>query len=70
MVSSQNCVPECGDALWIDLYPQAGLEKAVRRPAVVLYSLLEFFDPPGGRAREVQVSIPSSYIIFNCDVAN
>ena len=36
MVSSQNYVPQCGDAVWITLNPQAGHEQAGRRPAVVL----------------------------------
>lgn len=29
-------VPERGDAIWINLHPQAGHEQAGRRPAVVL----------------------------------
>lgn len=29
-------VPERGDAVWIDLNPQAGHEQAGRRPAIVL----------------------------------
>lgn len=29
-------VPECGDAVWITLDPQAGHEQAGRRPALVL----------------------------------
>jgi mRNA interferase MazF len=36
MVSSQTCVPKCGDLVWITLNPQAGHEQAGRRPAVVL----------------------------------
>ena len=36
MVSSRTYVPECGDAVWITLNPQAGHEEAGRRPAVVL----------------------------------
>lgn len=36
MVNSQNYIPQCGDAVWITLNPQAGHEQAGRRPAVVL----------------------------------
>ena len=36
MVGSLTYVPECGDAVWITLNPQAGHEEAGRRPAVVL----------------------------------
>jgi len=36
MVSSRAYVPQCGDAVWITLNPQAGYEQAERRPAVVL----------------------------------
>ncbi|MDP2718539.1 MAG: endoribonuclease MazF [Dehalococcoidia bacterium] len=36
MVSSRAYVPQCGDAVWITLNPQAGHEQAGRRPAVVL----------------------------------
>ncbi len=36
MVSSQAYLPQCGDAVWINLNPQAGYEQAGRRPAVVL----------------------------------
>lgn len=36
MVSSQTYVPQCGDAVWITLNPQAGYEQAGRRPGVVL----------------------------------
>ncbi|MEK7354749.1 MAG: type II toxin-antitoxin system PemK/MazF family toxin [Chloroflexota bacterium] len=36
MVSSRTYVPQCGDAVWITLNPQAGHEQAGRRPAVVL----------------------------------
>jgi len=36
MVSSRAYVPQCGDAVWITLNPQAGREQAGRRPAVVL----------------------------------
>ena len=36
MVSSQNYIPQCGDAVWITLNPQAGREQVGRRPAVVL----------------------------------
>jgi len=36
VVSSQNYIPQCGDAVWITLNPQAGHEQAGRRPAVVL----------------------------------
>ena len=31
-----NYIPERGDAVWINLNPQAGYEQAGRRPAVVL----------------------------------
>ena len=33
---SSTFVPERGDAVWIDLNPQAGHEQSGRRPAVVL----------------------------------
>ena len=36
MVNSQAYIPQCGDAVWITLNPQAGHEQAGRRPAVVL----------------------------------
>ena len=36
MVSSQNYIPHCGDAVYITLNPQVGHEQAGRRPAVVL----------------------------------
>lgn len=36
MVSPRTYVPDCGDAVWINLNPQAGHEQAGRRPAVVL----------------------------------
>jgi mRNA interferase MazF len=36
VVNSSTYVPKCGDAVWINLYPQAGHEQAGRRPAVVL----------------------------------
>src|SRR3972149_2483431 len=36
MVSSQDYIPQYGDAVWITLNPQAGHEQAGRRPAVVL----------------------------------
>lgn len=36
MVSSRTYIPQCGDAVWITLNPQAGHEQAGRRPAVVL----------------------------------
>ena len=36
MVNSQTYIPQCGDAVWITLNPQAGHEQAGRRPAVVL----------------------------------
>ena len=36
MVSSQNYIPQCGDAVWITLNPQAGREQVGRRPAAVL----------------------------------
>jgi len=36
MVSPRTYVPQCGDAVWITLNPQAGHEQAGRRPAVVL----------------------------------
>ncbi|MCY3973575.1 MAG: endoribonuclease MazF [Candidatus Dadabacteria bacterium] len=39
-------VPKCGDAVWINLNPQAGHEQAGRRPAVVL-SPLEYNDKVG-----------------------
>ena len=29
-------VPDRGDAVWIDFYPQAGHEQAGRRPAIIL----------------------------------
>ncbi|CAN5311298.1 endoribonuclease MazF [soil metagenome] len=34
-----NYVPERGDAIWINLDPQAGHEQAGRRPAIVLSPL-------------------------------
>jgi len=36
MVSSRDYVPQCGDIVWITLNPQAGHERAGRRPAVVI----------------------------------
>ncbi len=36
MVNPRAYVPQCGDAVWITLNPQAGHEQAGRRPAVVL----------------------------------
>ena len=36
MVNSQDYIPQCGDAVWITLNPQAGHEQAGRRPAVVI----------------------------------
>jgi mRNA interferase MazF len=36
MVNSKAYVPRCGDAVWINLNPQAGHEQAGRRPVVVL----------------------------------
>lgn len=36
MVNSQTYIPQCGDAVWITLNPQAGHEQAGRRPAVIL----------------------------------
>ena len=36
MVKPRAYVPECGDAVWITLNPQAGREEAGRRPAVVV----------------------------------
>jgi len=36
VVNSQTYIPQCGDAVWITLNPQAGHEQAGRRPAVVL----------------------------------
>jgi mRNA interferase MazF len=36
MVNSQVYIPQCGDAVWINLNPQAGHEQAGRRPAVVV----------------------------------
>ncbi|MCL2678729.1 MAG: endoribonuclease MazF [Dehalococcoidia bacterium] len=36
MVTSRPYVPERGDAVWIDMDPQAGHEQSGRRPAVVL----------------------------------
>jgi len=32
----KNYVPERGDAVWLEFDPQAGLEQAGRRPAVIL----------------------------------
>jgi mRNA interferase MazF len=31
-----NYIPDRGDVVWIDMYPQAGHEQAGRRPAIVL----------------------------------
>jgi mRNA interferase MazF len=36
VVNSQDYIPQCGDAVWITLNPQAGHEQAGRRPAVVI----------------------------------
>lgn len=36
MVESNQTIPDCGDAVWITLNPQAGHEQAGRRPALVL----------------------------------
>ena len=36
MVNSPKYIPQCGDAVWITLDPQAGHEQVGRRPAVVL----------------------------------
>ena len=36
MVTTQEYVPQRGDAVWIDFNPQTGHEQAGRRPAVVL----------------------------------
>ena len=36
MTPSPDDVPDCGDAIWIHLNPQAGHEQAGRRPALVL----------------------------------
>ena len=36
MVAQSTYVPQCGDAVWITLTPQAGHEQAGRRPAVIL----------------------------------
>ena len=36
MVTSNEYVPQRGDAVWINFNPQAGHEQAGRRPAVVL----------------------------------
>ena len=36
MVSSARWTPKRGDAVWIDLNPQAGSEQAGRRPALVV----------------------------------
>jgi mRNA interferase MazF len=36
MVSSETYVPQRGEAVWITFNPQSGLERAGRRPAVVL----------------------------------
>jgi mRNA interferase MazF len=36
MVTSGTYIPQRGDAIWITLNPQAGRERAGRRPAVVL----------------------------------
>ena len=36
MMNSVKCVPQRGDAVWINFNPQVGHEQAGRRPAVVL----------------------------------
>ena len=36
MVSATRLVPRCGDAVWINVKPQAGRGSVKRRPAVVL----------------------------------
>lgn len=36
MVIAGNYVPDRGDAVWINMNPQAGHEQAGRRPAIVL----------------------------------
>ena len=36
MVIMSNYIPDRGDAVWINMNPQAGHEQAGRRPAVVL----------------------------------
>src|SRR3954454_7710323 len=36
VIRKRNYVPDCGDAVWITLDPQAGHEQAGRRPALVL----------------------------------
>lgn len=36
MVTTNEYVPQRGDAVWVDFNPQAGHEQAGRRPAIVL----------------------------------
>lgn len=58
-------VPDCGDAVWIDLEPQAGHEQKGRRPALVLSPAsyngrvgLALFCPITGQSKGYPFEVP------------
>jgi mRNA interferase MazF len=58
-------VPERGDAVWIDLTPQAGHEQAGRRPAIVLSPIsynaktgLAIFSPITNKVKGYPFEVP------------